>query len=303
MATILRGNFPQHLLKNMQIMAGEEYKILPMQTAGLFDERKSSRASELGVMHTGGGLPVLKTESQKLSMDTMSEHFTVRVTHKVYGKAFSVSMEALDDDIQGQSIRSKMSIDLARNDVRARDISGTNILNNAFSGSYLGGDGKALLASDHPLGVGGTWSNLLAAEDLSEASLESAVIAVDGMVDNVGIVFPVAIKKLIIPRQEIFNAARILKSVGRPGSADNDINALKSSGMVPTDPMVNKYLTDADAWFLLTDVEDGLIRWERTAFTIEADKDHLTKDLIVTGHSQFSEFWINPRCLVGSAGA
>jgi hypothetical protein len=303
MASIVRGDFPQHLLQSMQIMAGEEFKALPLQTEGLFEVKKSNRASELGVMYTGGDLPSLKPESARLAMDRLSEHFTVRVTHKVYGKAFSVSMEMLADDIQGKSVRELISLDLAKTAVQNLDISRTGILNNAFSGSYVGGDGVALVSASHPLGRGGTFSNLLSAEDLSESSLETALIAVAAMVDNVGRVMPVNAKKLIIPPGEIFNAARILKTVGRPGSADNDINAIRASGMISLDPMVNKYLTDADAWFILTDVPNGLIHFDRTPFTLDTDKDFLTKDLLISGHQEFSHFWIDPRCILGNQGA
>jgi len=303
MSEINEGLFPQHLLQAMQTMAGEEYKALPEQTAGLFDVRSSSRASELGVMMTGAGLATTKNEGGRIGMDSISEHFTKRFVHKVYAKYFAVTMEMIADDQQATKVVELVARELAKRLMQTKDIVRTNILNNAFSSSYVGGDAVALLSASHPLGSGGVFSNLMTAADLSEASLEAGLIAVMSLPDNNGIITPVAAEKLIIPVGEVFNAKRLLASVGRVGTADNDINAIKAMGAIDADPMVNRYLSDVDAWFIKTDVSNGLIAYEHTGVTVERDNDFLTKNMLISGHERHSSGWIDPRALLGSQGA
>ncbi len=304
MSEITRGQFPEHLLAAARIMAGEAYKAYPQVISTIFDMRRSDRASEEGVMFTGSGLATVKNEGAQLSLSGIQQGALKRFVHATYGKAYAVTMEMLDDDQAATKVSELATRDMVKRMGQTKDIIGTNIINRAFTSAYANGfDGKVLCASDHVLGGGGSGTNLLAtAADLSEASLEQAFIELMAMKDENGIVMPISAKKLLIPSALKFEAHRILKSLGRVGTADNDINAINSMNMLP-DPEVNVYLDDPDAWFLLTDADNSLIHYQQKDLTMDSHNDFMTKNLLVSGIERYSFGWMDWRGVFGTPGA
>lgn len=304
MSEITRGQFPEHLLAAARIMAGEAYKAYPMVIDKIFEMKSSDRASEEGLMFTGSGLATVKNEGAALSLSGIQQGALKRFVHATYGKAYAITMEMLEDDQAATKVSELATRDMVKRMGQTKDIIGTNIINRAFNSSYANGfDGKVLCASDHVLGAGGTGTNLLAtAADLSEASLEQALIELMAMVDENGIVTPVNAKNLLIPKELMFEANRLLNSLGRVGTADNDINAIKDMNILPA-PVVNIYLDDVDAWFLLTDAENSLIHYKRRDLTMDSHNDFMTKNLLVSGIESYSFGWMDWRGIFGTPGA
>jgi phage major head subunit gpT-like protein len=215
---------------------------------------------------------------------------------------FSITEEAVEDNLY-DSLSSRYTKALARAMAYTKQIKAASVLNNAFT-SATGGDGKALCATDHPLVSGGTNSNEPAtAADLNETSLEAAVIQIGGWTDERGLLIAAKPKKLIIPRDLMFVATRLLKTEGRVGTADNDVNAIATNGAIPGGYAVNNFLTDSDAWFLTTDIPNGLKHFVRTSLTTKMEGDFDTGNVRYKARERYSFGWSDPLGIFGSPGA
>jgi hypothetical protein len=298
---ITSGSFPKALWPGVKKWYGMAYEDYPVQYDKLFDKSTSDRAWEEIVGTSGLGLAVVKSEGAPVTYDSEQQGFTSRFQHVNYALGFIITQEMMDDD-QYMIVGERRSKGLARGMRQTKEINGANVYNRAFNTSYTGGDGKAMIVSDHPNVAGGTWSNVIGtAADLSEASLEQAVIDIQGFTDDRGLLIAVTPKSLIIPRQLTFEAQRILKADGRVGTDNNDPNVLKMLGSIP-EVVVNQFLTDSDAWFIRTSVE-GLHYFERKADSFAQDNDFDTENAKFKASGRYSFGWSDPRSVYGSAGA
>ena len=248
------------------------------------------------------GLAVQKPEGSAVSYDSEKQGFVSRYQHVVYALGFVITREMMEDD-QYDVVGQRKATGLAFSMRQTKEIIGANVYNRAFSGSYLGGDGASLVSASHANVAGGTWSNTLAtAADLSEASLEQACIDIAGFTNDRGLLIAVRPETLVIPRQLMFEAKRILGTEGRVGTDLNDLNALKTLGIIPK-VVTNHYLTDADAWFIRTNVKDGMKYFERRGDSFEMDNDFDTENAKFKATARYSFGWTDPRGIYGSAGA
>lgn len=308
MAVITTSNFAKALWPGVNKWYGDAYKDYPTEWDKIFKTQKSSKAYEEDVGISSLGYANEKTQGGPISYDDMRQGFTTRYTHIVYALGFIITREMYEDDQYGV-IGSKKAKALARSMRQTKEVNAANVLNRAFNTSYLGGDASTLVASaggggsaTHAHVAGGTWTNgPTAAVDLSEAALEQAVIDIAAWTDDRGLLIAARPTRLVIPPQLMFDAHRILKSTLRAGVADNDANALKDMGMMG-DVVVNHYLTDTDAWFLLTDVQDGLKHFERRADQFEMDNDFDTENAKFKATGRYSFGWTDPRGIYGSPG-
>jgi len=305
---ITTSNFAKLLYPGLNTIYGHKYNEKPMEWSQIFEQRSSKRAYEEDLSVTGFGLAPVKTEGNAIVYDTEQQGFLTRYQHVVIASGFIITEEMIDDD-QYDTIGSRRTEGLAFSIRQTEEVMGANVLNRAFNTSYLGGDGATLIASTgagsatHPNASGGTWTNGPTTDgDLSEAVLEQAVIDIGNFLDDRGKRIQVMPKCLIIPNGSQFEAERILGSTLRPGTADNDTNALYSMGSVPK-VIVNHYLTDADAWFVQTDIPNGLIRYNRSDKGFSIDNDFDTSNAKFKVAKRFSVGWSDPRCCYGSEGA
>lgn len=302
MAVINSGSFAKALWPGINAWYGKAYNEYPVEFEKLFEKYTSNKAYEEDVGQSSFGLAIQKAEGAPIQYDQERQGFTTRYTHAVFALGFIITREIMDDDLY-DVVGQKKAQGLAYSIRQTKEILGTNVYNRAFNSSYTGGDGVALLSASHPNIAGGTWSNLIAtASDLSEAALEQAVIDIAGYTNDRGLKIAVKPKSLVIPYNLQFEAMRILKSVGRVGTDNNDINALNSMGMFK-DVIVNHYLTDTDAWFIRTDVPHGMKYFERNADSFDMDNDFDTENAKYKARFRASWGWTDPRGLYGSAGA
>lgn len=301
MSVINSGSFPKALWPGVKKWYGQTYNDYPVEYTELFDTFKSDKAFEEIVGTSGLGLAVVKAEGSAITYDSERQGFISRASHVNYGLGFIITEEMMDDD-QYMLVGERRSKALARSMRQTKEIVAANVYNRAFNSSYTGGDGKEMIATDHPMVAGGTFSNEIAtAADLSEAALEQAVIDIEGFTDDRGLLIAVRPRALIIPRQLAFEAQRILKSDGRVNTANNDPNVLKMTGSIPK-VVVNHYLTDTDAWFLRTS-EEGLHYFERKADAFAQDNDFDTSNAKFKATGRYSFIWSDPRTIYGSPGA
>jgi len=254
---ISRAQLVKELEPGLNALFGLEYKNYEQEHLQIYDVESSDRAFEEEVMLSGFGEAPVKTEGAGLAYDTAQEVFTARYTHETIALAFSLTEEAVEDNLYDRLAR-RYTLALARSMATTKQIKAASVLNGAFTTS-IGGDGVALCADNHPIIGGPDQKNELAtAADLSETSLEQAIIDIQSLVDERNLKIAIQGLKLIIPKELQFTADRIMKSTLRVGTADNDINALKNMGMIPQGYTVNHYLTDPDAWFVKTDAPNGM---------------------------------------------
>ena len=300
---ITSSSFAKLLWPGLNSIYGKSYNDYPVEWDKLFEKNSSDRAYEEDLGLSSFGLAAVKNEGAPIQYDTERQGFTSRYNHVVYALGFIITREIYEDDQYGK-VGAQKAKALARSMRQTKEIVGANIYNRAFAGSgYLGGDGKTLLASDHPNVAGGSFSNVIGtAADLSEAALEQAVIDIAGFRDDRGLLIAAKPEKLVIPYQQTFEAKRILGSDGRVGTDLNDPNVLKDMGMF-SNVVINHYLTDADAWFILTNVKDGLKYFERRADAFEMDNDFDTENAKFKATARYSFGWSDPRAIYGSAGA
>lgn len=302
MSVINSGSFAKALWPGVNAWFGQAYNEYPVEYTKLFETHKSRRSFEEDVGTSWFGLAVVKPEGSPVSYDSARQGFITRYQHVEYALGFVITRNMMEDDLY-DVVGEKKAKALAFSMRQTKEIVGANVYNRAFSGSYTGGDGVSLINASHPNIKGGTYSNQIGtAADLSEAALEQACIDIAGFTNDAGLLLAVRPKTLIIPRQLMFEAKRILGTEGRVGTDNNDLNALKTMGMIP-EVVVNHYLTDTDAWFIRTDVTDGMKYFERRADEFTTDNDWDTENAKFKATARYSFGWTDPRALYGSQGA
>lgn len=302
MSVINTGNIPKLLTPGLNAVWGRDYDEHPKAYAELFDIETSDMNYEEEVEMTGFGLASVKQQGAATVYDSESQQSVTRYTHVAYGLGFILTREEIDDNLYEKKGVTRTAA-LAFSFRQTKELVAANVYNRAFNSSYVGGDGKELLATDHP-GLGGTWSNeLTTAADMSEASLEDLVTQAMNATNNRGLKIGLATTTLIVPTALAFEAARILKSTGQSGTANNDINALRSMGVFSGGVVVNPYLTDPDAFFIRTNVPQGMKMFQRVKAEFAQDGDFDTGNLKYKGYERYSVGWTDPRALYGSPGA
>jgi hypothetical protein len=297
------SSFAKALWPGVNAWYGKAYSEYSPEHPDLFDKHSSRRAWEEDVGVTSFGLAVEKGEGAPISYDTEKQGFTTRYRHIVYALGFIITREIMEDDLY-DVVGQRRAQGLAFSMRQTKEIVAANVYNRAFTAAYAGGDGKELLATDHPNVAGGTWANeLTTAADISEAALEQASIDISLLKNDRGLQIALRPTKLIIPPQLEFECARILKTVGRVGTDLNDVNALKELGKFTGGMVVNHYLTDSDAWFIRTNAPHGMKHFERRADEFGTEDDFDTENAKFKATARYSFGWTDPRGLFGSPGA
>jgi hypothetical protein len=298
---ISTGNFPKALWPGVHAFAMGKYNEHPTEYTAIFDMESSKMAYEEDVEVTGFGLVPEKAQAAATAFDSHQQGFTKRYTHVARSMGFVVTREEMDDNLYKRAFdRAGM---LSFSFRTTKETVGANVLNRAFNSSYAGGDGKELLATDHPT-LAGTFSNELSvAADLTEASLEDLLTQIEEATNSRGL--PIAIRGqcLIVAPANAFNAERIIKSTLQNDTGNNAVNAIRSMGLLPKGSMVNHYLTDADAWFVKTNAMNGMQGFNRTPFEFKRENDFDTDNLKAKGYERYSFGWTDPRGMYGSEGA
>ncbi len=299
---ITTGNNPKLLWPGLAGLFGTTYDDLKMASDVIFEQRTSEKLYEEIQEMAGFGLASVKSEAGAIVYTSSTQGPTTRATNVVYGLGFIETQESVEDNQYKEKATDK-TIMLARSMKHTRETVLMNVLNRAFSNSYLGGDGIRLVSTAH-VTVNGTQSNTLTADaDLSEASLEDMAINIMNAVDSTGLHIALQAKRLIIAPNEAFNATRILKSAGQNDSPNNAINALKEMGMLQNAPVVSAFLSDTDAWFVQTDAMKGLTVFNRRAATLEKDSDFETGNYKHKATERYVPTWGDFRNIFGSQGA
>jgi hypothetical protein len=299
---ISRNQLVKELEPGLNALFGMEYKNYENEHAEIYDTETSDRAFEEEVMLSGFGEAPVKTEGAGVSFDNAQEVFTARYTHETIALAFSLTEEAVEDNLYDR-LSARYTKALARSMATTKQIKAAAILNGAFTTS-LGGDGVALCSTTHPTLEGANLANTLAtAADLSETSLEQSLIDIAAFTDERGLKIAVQGTKLIIPKELQFIADRILKSTLRVGTADNDINAVRNMGMIPQGYTVNHYLADPDAFFIKTDAPNGMKMFQRVGISTGFEGDFDTGNVKYKARERYSFGFSDPRGLYGSPGA
>ena len=278
-----------------------EYSRYEAEHAEIFDTESSDRAFEEEVLISGFGNAEVKAEGTGVRFDNATEGYTSRYTHETVALAFALTEEAVEDNLYDR-LGARYTKALARSMANTKQIKAAAVLNNAFS--TAGGDGKVLIATDHPLSGGGTLANRATTmADLNETSLEDALISISTFTDDRGLTIALRGMKLIVPPQLQFVADRLLSSPGRVGTSDNDINAIRNTGMLPDGYVVNHYLTDTDAFFIKTDCPDGFKHFERSPLSTALEGDFDTGNMRYKARERYSFGYSNFRAVFGSQGA
>ena len=299
---ISRSQLVKELEPGLNALFGLEYKNYTDEHTQIFDIENSDRAFEEEVMLSGFGNAEVKPEGSSVNYDDAKETFTARYTHETLALAFSITEEAIEDNLYDR-LASRYTKALARSMANAKQVKAANVLNNAFSSSFTGGDGVELCSAVHPI-VAGTFKNELStAADLNETSLEQSLIDIAAMTDDRGLKIAAQGVKMIIPSALQFTAERLMKSTGRTGTADNDINAVANMGMIPQGYVVNHYLTDTDAFFIKTDVPNGLKMFVRAPVKTSMEGDFETGNVRYKARERYSFGFSDPRGIFGSPGA
>lgn len=300
MGIINTGSHPKLLWPGVKAIFGAEYMSHPTQYTQIFDVQGSSQNFEEDVQTNGFGLFSVKPEGSSSDYEGQTQGYISRYTHVAYSLGYIVTKEENDDNLY-EKVASQRAKSLAFSAAQTRENVGANVLNRAFA-NYTGGDGKVLCTTDHPLATGGDFANEITAADLSEASLEDVCILMGGAVNSKGLKISLQAKRLIVPIQEQFNAARILKSVNQNDNGNNAINAIRVMGAIP-EYSVNNYLTSDSAFFVITNAPDGLKWYDRVATEFKNDGDFDTDNLKHKAYMRFSAGWSDPRGVYASAGA
>ena len=298
---ISRSQLVKELEPGLNALFGLEYKNYADEHTEIFDIENSDRAFEEEVMLSGFANAQVKPEGQGVNYDTAQESFTARYTHETIALAFSLTEEAVEDNLY-DTLSARYTKSLARSMAYTKQVKAANILNNAFS--TAGGDGVSLVNSAHPTALGGTFSNISSTNaDLNETSLEQAMIDIAGFIDERGLKVAMQGRKLIIPVNTQFVADRVLNSTLRVGTSDNDINAMRNMGMLPDGYVVNHYLSDTDAFFIKTDAPNGFKHFVRAALATGMEGDFDTGNMRYKARERYSFGFSDPRCVYGSQGS
>jgi hypothetical protein len=297
---ISRAQLAKELEPGLNALFGLEYSRYDNQHAEIYTTEASDRAFEEEVMLSGFGNAPTKQEGASVVFDQANEAYTARYTHETIALAFSITEEAIEDNLYDR-LASRYTKALARSMSHTKQVKAAAVLNNAQVTTVLGGDGVPLISNAHPLANGGTFSNVLAtAADLNETSLEQALIDIQGFVDERGLKIALNGRKMIIPKELQFTAERLMKSPLRTGTADNDINAINNMGMIPEGYRINNFLTDTDSFFILTDVPNGFKHFERSPIKTALEGDFDTGNVRFKARERYSFGFSDPRCVFGN---
>jgi hypothetical protein len=300
---ISRAQLLKELLPGLNALFGLEYARYGEEHKEIFETESSERSFEEETKLSGFSAAPVKNEGSAIAYDNAQEVFTARYNHETIALGFSLTEEAIEDNLY-DSLSSRYTKALARAMAYTKQTKAAAILNNGFDSDYAGGDGQPLFSNAHPLVSGGTNSNIpTTAADLNETSLEAAVIQIAAWTDERGLLIAAKPRKLVVPPSLMFVATRLLETELRVSTADNDINALKSNGSIPEGYTVNHFLTDTDAWFLTTDVPNGLKHFVRTPMQNSMDGDFDTGNVRYKARERYSFGWSDPLGMYGSEGA
>ena len=300
---ISRAQLLKELLPGLNALFGLEYARYGEEHKEIFETETSERSFEEETKLSGFSAAPVKNEGSAIAYDNGQEVFTARYNHETIALGFSLTEEAIEDNLY-DSLSSRYTKSLARAMSYTKQTKGAAVLNNGFDTGFPGGDGVPLFSASHPTVSGGSNSNIpTTAADLNETSLEAAVIQIAAWVDERGLLIAAKPRKLVIAPSNMFVATRLLETDLRVGTADNDINALKSNGSIPEGYTVNHFLTDPDAWFLKTDVPNGMKHFVRTPLANSMDGDFDTGNVRYKSRERYSFGWSDPLGMFGSAGA
>ena len=301
---ISTASHPKALWPGIKQWWGQVYDEHPVEYTDLFDSDTSSQNYEEDVQLTGFGLASIKPEGQGVQYDSEVQGFTTRYTHVAYSTGYIVTKEELDDNLY-ETVSRRRAAALAMSFRQTKENVAANVYNRAFNTSYTGGDNTSLANTAHPNTSGGTWANRPTVDvDLSESALEDAVIAIMGLQNDRGLLINIMPHTLIIARQELMNAQRILKSSYQTGNANNDINVIKSGNYLPGGFKVNHYLTSPHAWFIRNTIpgKTGMKYYERVGIQFDQDNDFDTMNMKAKGYERYSFGWSDPRAIWGVNG-
>jgi hypothetical protein len=300
---ISRAQLLKELLPGLNALFGLEYARYGEEHKEIFETETSERSFEEETKLSGFSAAPVKNEGSAIAYDNAQEAWTARYNHETIALGFSLTEEAIEDNLY-DSLAARYTKALARAMAYTKQTKAAAVLNNGFSTDYAGGDGVPLFSASHPLVGGGTNSNLAGTPaDLNETSLEAAVIQIAGWVDERGLLIAAKPRKLIVPPASMFIATRLLETELRVSTADNDINAIKSNGSIPEGYTVNHFLTDTDAWFLTTDVPNGMKHFVRAPLTQSMDGDFDTGNVRYKSRERYSFGWSDPLGMWGTSGA
>jgi hypothetical protein len=300
---ISRAQLLKELLPGLNALFGLQYATYDQEHKEIYETETSERSFEEETKLSGFSAAPVKNEGSAIAYDNAQEAWTARYNHETIALGFSLTEEAIEDNLY-DSLSARYTKALARAMAYTKQVKAAAVLNNGFSSNYLGGDGVALFSSAHPLITGGTNSNIpTTAADLNETSLEAAVIQISLWTDERGLLIAAKPKKLIVPSSLQFVATRLLETELRVGTNDNDINALKNNGSISEGYAVNHFLTDTNAWFLTTDVPNGMKHFVRSPLANSMDGDFDTGNVRYKSRERYSFGWSDPLGMYGSAGA
>ena len=300
---ISRSQLLKELLPGLNALFGMEYAKYGEQHKEIYETESSERSFEEETKLSGFGSAPVKAEGSSIAYDNAQEAWSTRYTHETIALGFSITEEAVEDNLY-DSLSARYTKALARAMAYTKQVKAASVLNNGFSASYTGGDGVALFSTSHPLVGGGVNSNTPAVQaDLNETSLEAAVIQIAAWTDERGLLIAAKPRKLIVPPALMFVAKRILDTDLRVATADNDLNAIKAMGAIPEGYTVNHFLTDTNAWFIKTDVPNGMKHFTRAAMTTGMDGDFDTGNVRYKARERYSFGWSDPLGMWGSSGS
>ena len=300
---ISRSQLLKELLPGLNALFGLEYSKYGEEHKEIYETETSDRSFEEETKLSGFGTAPTKSEGAAIEYDNAQEAWTARYTHETVAMGFAITEEAIEDNLY-DSLSARYTKALARAMAYTKQVKAASVLNSAFDTGTTYGDGKALCVTDHPLVSGGSNSNTPSvAADLNETSLEAAVIQIGQWTDERGLKIAAQPKKLIIPSNLQFVATRLLETEGRVGTADNDVNALANNGSIPGGYAINHYLTDTDAWFLTTDIPNGLKHFVRAPMATSMDADFDTGNSRYKARERYSFGVSDPLAIFGSPGA
>jgi len=300
---ISRAQLLKELLPGLNALFGLEYKKYGDEHKELYDTETSERSFEEETKLSGFSAAPVKNEGNAIAYDNAQEAWTARYTHETIALGFSLTEEAVEDNLY-DTLSARYTKALARAMAYTKQVKAANVLNNGFNVNYEGGDGEPLFSNAHPLVSGGVNSNIPGvASDLNETALENAVIQIAAWTDERGLLIAAKPQKLVIPPALQFVATRLLETEQRVGTADNDLNALKNNGSIPQGYTVNHFLTDPNAWFLTTDVPNGMKHFVRTPLGTSMDGDFDTGNVRYKARERYSFGWSDPLGMWGSEGA
>ena len=300
---ISRAQMLKELLPGLNALFGLEYGKYEDEHELIYETESSERSFEEEVKLSGFGAAPVKNEGSAISYDSAQESFTARYNHETIAMGFAITEEAMEDNLY-DSLSARYTKALARAMAYTKQVKSVNPLNNGFTTAYSSGDGVALFSASHPLVNGGTNANRPSTgADLNETSLENAIISIAAFTDERGLLIAARPRRLIVPPALMFTATRLLESTQRVATADNDVNAIQNMGAIPEGYAVNHYLTDSNAFFIITDVPNGLKHFERTALETSMDGDFDTGNVRYKARERYSFGVSDPLGIYGSPGS